>query len=47
VTAEAQVDFRDDEQVTRALDEVYAEEDSSLDPLWVIAQFRALPVEEW
>jgi metal-responsive CopG/Arc/MetJ family transcriptional regulator len=36
-----------EDDVTRRLNEVYAEEDSSLDPVLARLQSRSLPKEEW
>ena len=34
-------------QVQQALDEIYREEDSRLDPSWMKAQAEATPTEDW
>ncbi|MCA9976385.1 MAG: hypothetical protein KC413_11565 [Anaerolineales bacterium] len=41
------LDSFDEEAVTQALNEVYAETASVMDPVLVQMQVQALPVEEW
>jgi metal-responsive CopG/Arc/MetJ family transcriptional regulator len=41
------VEARSAEEVTAALDEVYAVEDSRLDPVLRTIQYASLPKEEW
>lgn len=37
----------DETDVTKRLNEIYAQQDSSLDPVLAELQFRALPPEDW
>ncbi len=41
------IDHHREEDVTRRLNEVYATEDSSLDPVFARLQTLSLPKEEW
>jgi metal-responsive CopG/Arc/MetJ family transcriptional regulator len=41
------VETHESRDITAALDRIYAEEDSSLDPFLAALQYSALPREEW
>ena len=41
------IDHHREDDVTRRLNEVYAKEDSSLDPVFARLQSLSLPKEEW
>ncbi len=37
----------DDEDITAQINAVCADVDTSIDPIWINSQIRALPKEEW
>ncbi|MBV7339701.1 ChpI protein [Chloroflexi bacterium TSY] len=41
------VDMHRDDEITKQLNEIYAEEDSSIDPVLWQMQMNSLPKEEW
>jgi metal-responsive CopG/Arc/MetJ family transcriptional regulator len=47
VAVDAYIDLHQEEDVTRRLNEVYAKEDASLDPVFARLQALSLPKEEW
>ena len=47
VAVDEYIQHHRDDDVTRKLDEVYANEDSSLDPVFARLQALSLPKEDW
>ena len=47
VAVDEYIDHHREEDVTRRLNEVYAREESSLDPVFARLQSLSLPKEEW
>ncbi len=47
VAVDEYIDHHREEDVTRRLNEVYAKEESSLDPVFARLQSLSLPKEEW
>ena len=47
VAVDEYIQLHRDDEVTKKLDEVYADEDSSLDPVFARLQSLSLPREDW